>query len=473
VLPKGRESQQQLIEAMDAANARVGKALGDLFELIARADELACSDEPSVLLGARDLAHWLCIRYGISWWKARRWVTASRALRRLPLLTQALGSGRVGLDKVVELARFCHPGDRKRSDRLGQQGLGRCDTASGRHLRALRPTGLEQVRHAEHYRSLTWWSDDDRFVMNADLPAADGAVVAGAIDRIAQTLPAHPREPAQDQPGMPCVLDARRADALVGICSAKIARDPDPDRATLVVHTSVKALQDLSEGAQIEDGPIIHPQTLRRLACDSRIESVIEDRSGRVVGLSRASRQPSAWISRQVRHRDHGCTFPGCGTRAFTQAHHIVWYSAGGSTDLDNLTLVCSFHHKLVHEHGWPSPPVAQAVLVRGRRLRPALILPSRLVGGLFALVSDPGRHPFERSIWSMPKKDAIEVEGTVVEPLPNAMFRVKLENDHLVLAHISGKMRMHYIRILPGDRVLVELSPYDLTRGRVVYRYK
>ena len=70
-----------------------------------------------------------------------------------------------------------------------------------------------------------------------------------------------------------------------------------------------------------------------------------------------------------------------------------------------------------------------------------------------------------------MPKEDAIEVEGTVVEPLPNAMFRVKLENGHLVLAHISGKMRMHYIRILSGDRVKVELSPYDLTRGRITYR--
>ena len=72
-----------------------------------------------------------------------------------------------------------------------------------------------------------------------------------------------------------------------------------------------------------------------------------------------------------------------------------------------------------------------------------------------------------------MPKKDAIEVEGTVIEPLPNAMFRVELENGHKVLAHISGKMRMHYIRILPGDRVQVELTPYDLTRGRITYRYK
>jgi translation initiation factor IF-1 len=72
-----------------------------------------------------------------------------------------------------------------------------------------------------------------------------------------------------------------------------------------------------------------------------------------------------------------------------------------------------------------------------------------------------------------MPKEEAIEVEGIVIEPLPNAMFRVELEKGHKVLAHISGKMRMHFIRILPGDKVIVELSPYDLTRGRIIYRYK
>ena len=73
-----------------------------------------------------------------------------------------------------------------------------------------------------------------------------------------------------------------------------------------------------------------------------------------------------------------------------------------------------------------------------------------------------------------MSKKDgAIELEGTITESLPNAMFRVELDNGHKVLAHISGKMRMHYIRILPDDRVVVELSPYDLTRGRIGYRYK
>ncbi|HBG93030.1 MAG: translation initiation factor IF-1 [Thermodesulfovibrionales bacterium] len=72
-----------------------------------------------------------------------------------------------------------------------------------------------------------------------------------------------------------------------------------------------------------------------------------------------------------------------------------------------------------------------------------------------------------------MPKEENIEVEGKIVETLPNAMFRVKLENGQIILAHISGKMRMHFIKILPGDKVTVELSPYDLTRGRITYRFK
>ena len=80
---------------------------------------------------------------------------------------------------------------------------------------------------------------------------------------------------------------------------------------------------------------------------------------------------------------------------------------------------------------------------------------------------------PIEEAVLPKPKDDAIVLEGTINESLPNAMFRVELENGHKILGHVSGKMRMHFIRILPGDRVLVQISPYDLTRGRIVYRYK
>ncbi len=72
-----------------------------------------------------------------------------------------------------------------------------------------------------------------------------------------------------------------------------------------------------------------------------------------------------------------------------------------------------------------------------------------------------------------MAKEDSIEVQGTIIETLPNAMFRVELENGKVILAYVSGKMRMHFIKILPGDKVLVELSPYDLTKGRITYRFK
>jgi translation initiation factor IF-1 len=97
--------------------------------------------------------------------------------------------------------------------------------------------------------------------------------------------------------------------------------------------------------------------------------------------------------------------------------------------------------------------------------------LPSRFSQVTPARAHRPPHH--REPVLPKPKEDAIVLEGTVVEPLPNAMFRVELENGHKVLAHISGKMRMHYIRILPGDRVQVELTPYDLTRGRITYRYK
>lgn len=100
-----------------------------------------------------------------------------------------------------------------------------------------------------------------------------------------------------------------------------------------------------------------------------------------------------------------------------------------------------------------------------------------RSSAGRVRRVTEPaGSEPIEttKDCEDMPKKEGvIELEGTIVEALPNAMFRVELSNGHKVLAHISGKMRQHYIRILPEDRVVVELSPYDLSRGRIVYRYK
>ncbi len=139
----------------------------------------------------------------------------------------------------------------------------------------------------------------------------------------------------------------------MALCSARIAADPDPDRATVVVHAQLDGLLSGSGGCEIEDGPAIHAEIARRLLCDARIQTVIEDERGEVIELGRMRREPPAWMLRQLKHRDRGCRFPGCGNRRFAQAHHLQWWSRGGRTELENLALICSFHHKLVHELGW------------------------------------------------------------------------------------------------------------------------
>ena len=121
----------------------------------------------------------------------------------------------------------------------------------------------------------------------------------------------------------------------------------------MVVHAQLDGLVSGRGGCELESGGVIHAETARRLLCHGRAQVVIEDQTGQRVRLGRISREPPAWMMRQLRYRDSECRFPGCGARQYTQAHHIVWWERGGRTDLDNLVLVCSFHHKLVHEYGW------------------------------------------------------------------------------------------------------------------------
>jgi len=188
------------------------------------------------------------------------------------------------------------------------------------------------------------------FELEAELPADQGAIVATALGRLAEAIPASPEDRNHPYPA-----EARRADALVMVCSGRIASDPDPDRATLVVHARAETLGGVPDApnAEIEGGPVIAPQTAQRLACDARLQVVTEDEGANPLALGRLTRTPSAQMLRSLRYRDRHCRFPGCARRRFTNAHHIVFWSRGGRTDLDNLVLVCGFHHRLVHEGGW------------------------------------------------------------------------------------------------------------------------
>ena len=292
------------------------------------------------------MAHWLSMRYGISHWKASRWIAASHALQHLPRISQAFACGEVSVDKVVELCRFATPETEGRL--LAWAGGVSCAAIRRRGDRAASGS-IEETADAERARFVSWWWSDDgrRFGLAAELPAASGAVVARALGRMAERVP---QMPGADDPSS---ADARRADALVALCSARLGADPDPDRATVVVHAPLASLVGDRRGSELEDGGVLHPEIARRLACDARIQTVIEDDNGQPLALGRISREPSAAMMRQLRYRDGECRFPGCGSRQFTQAHHIVWWKRGGTTDMANLVLICAFHHKLVHEHGW------------------------------------------------------------------------------------------------------------------------
>jgi translation initiation factor IF-1 len=139
------------------------------------------------------------------------------------------------------------------------------------------------------------------------------------------------------------------------------------------------------------------------------------------------------------------------------EALPVRWSGARPTLDAIYIALIAAPQYLLDGSTCSTAVPAPRQYLLHGSTCSTPAVLAQRKVATKF-----------------MAKKDGVlELEGTVVESLPNAMFRVELENGHKVLAHISGKMRQHYIRILPEDRVVVELSPYDLTRGRIVYRYK
>src|SRR5213593_4171502 len=330
------------IASADAANARVGTAQRKLLAAIAEIDRTNAWEGQ----GARDLAHWVSIRYGISHWKACRWVHAAHALEGLPETSSALTHGALSLDQVVELCRFATHETEEGLIRWARAvSVGAIRRRADREARL----SLPETRDADRERTLSWWWTDEgrRLGLFAELPAAEGAVVINTIERLAAQIPVMPDEDGEAH------AEQRRADALVTLCSGTSGEGADPDRTTVVVHATLEGLRSNTRDAELEDGPVLHPETLRRLLCSARVQTIVENPTGNVVGVGRMTRHPSGWLRRQVRYRDRECRFPGCGARRFTEPHHLRWWRHGGKTELSNLLLICSFHHKLVHEHGW------------------------------------------------------------------------------------------------------------------------
>jgi len=291
----------------------------------------------------RDTAQWVSLRLGMNTWKARRMVACAHALEELPRCEDAFLAGLLSLDKLIELTRLATPQTEKKLVAWARRVAAR--TIRARADEALR-IAKDKVEEAERFRYFSWsWSDDHtRVDLYGSLPATDGAKLIKAVERLAERLPIDPEAFE--------ALPARRADALVTLASGQIAADPDPDQATVVMHISLENLFGDELNGVFEDGRPLSPEAVARLMCDSRIQAVFEE-GGQITGIGHTSRDTPPWMRRALMRRDNfTCSFFGCGARAHLHAHHIVPWPLG-PTDLENLTLVCPFHHKLVHEGGW------------------------------------------------------------------------------------------------------------------------
>lgn len=335
--------------------------------------------------GLRSCAHWLNWRVGLSLRTARDHVRVAHALQGLPETSAAFAAGRVSYAKVRALTRIATADSERGLLSIALHGTASQVESAVAAARA----GLDP-RPAAARRGMRWSrAGDGSLLVSLRIPAAEGAQLVAAVEGLLAEAEAEAEaaevdgvgdgsaEPRPDAirslhpPGRAAdLIAARRLDALLDL----VAGRQEPPDTTLVVHlradphdADADASADASAAAHVADagvvgrpaawiegGPGVHPAVAERLTCTATVQALLADRRGNPLYLGRRRRTVSPAQLRAVRVRDHDrCVFPGCTTTRHLQAHHLRWWRKGGLTDLDNLALLCGFHHTLVHEQGY------------------------------------------------------------------------------------------------------------------------
>lgn len=364
--------------------------------------------------GLCSCAHWLNFQCGIGMNAAREKVRVAHALAALPKISAAFGRGELSYSKVRAMTRVANEGNEDYLMMIARHGTAHhVERLVRKYRRAKRLRDCEQAnaRHAERFLD-HYYDADGCLVIRARLPAEQGALIVKALQHALEHEESRDDEGAanRDESAAPETkepIGARRADALAEVAETYLA-NPDvtgssADRYQVVVHVrpelgpgargllsgqkpdvgaanplhsshgrNVSAAPDVTaEGlstepdigaadamdcghaAHIENGPHVTAETSERISCDCARVDVIESSNGEPLSIGRRSRSIPAAIRRALQLRDGGCRFPGCTQSRFVDGHHIVHWSEGGETSLDNLVLLCRRHHRLVHEGGF------------------------------------------------------------------------------------------------------------------------
>ena len=317
--------------------------------------------------GGDDLGGWLAFRCGITAREAREYVRVGEALEELPCIAAAFTRGELTFCKVRALTRVATPSSEK-----GLLELAGSLTASQleRALRAYRRITVEEARDAHELEYLDYyWDEDGSLLLRARLAAEDGTILVKALDAARERVWEQRREEmkarreaASEQGADPFLAEYEpqrpaTVEAVVELAHVALAAGPpgsDAKRAELVVHIDAAALTgDAAGRSELEHGPLISPETARRLSCDGETVTQFE-RDGLPVSVGRRRRTVPPALRRILEARDEGtCSWPGCERRSHLQAHHRLHWARGGETSLENLVLLCFRHHRLVHEGGY------------------------------------------------------------------------------------------------------------------------
>src|SRR5262245_48048284 len=301
-------------------------------------------------------AEWLAWRCGLKPSTAREKVRTAHALRRLPAISAAFAEGRLSYSKVRALTRVAHGHDEDlllayALDATVPQVEERC-----RQIRNVAPESAHDARRAWAGRSLTAWRDEKRGLLRltVEVPIDEGELILRAIDCAVAagevTTGIDPGTLAESKSSAWC---AQQADALVAVVKSYLGGGHDSeggataDHYQVVVHADANAL---TGGTGQADLPI---ETVRRLLCDCSLVTVVEDEQGKPLDVGRKQRTVSTPLRRALHARDRGCTFPGCRRKRYLDGHHLKHWIQGGETTPDNMTLLCTHHHGMLHEGGF------------------------------------------------------------------------------------------------------------------------
>jgi len=363
--------KEQLGDQITELAAHIHAATFRLLELIHEFD--ACEGWAGE--GVLSCAHWLNWKCGMALGVARERIRVAHALKELPKISQTFRKGKLSYSKVRAITRVA---TRKNENYLLM--IAHFGTASHverlvRNYRSVkRNEALQKAQQQHLHRELSWFEDDDGlWVIRGRLPPETGALVQQVLEQAMeeqyqelQDVPAGISETEIDEVrARPEPIAWRRADALVRLAEGYRARSnaqSTSEKYLVHIHTDMETLKQDGVGveAEVESGGKICAETTQRIACDAAVVQWLDKHDGQPLSTGRKSRTIPPAIRRALQRRDGGCRFPGCTASHFVDAHHIHHWADGGETNMENLLLLCTRHHHLVHEGGFGLQKLAE-----------------------------------------------------------------------------------------------------------------